>query len=94
MAKRALRIRVEIVGSPEGAVESRPGRIMIVPPQVTFDDFGLAVDRAVGRWDFEDFRLFRTGGEGGSDASRPLQVSVECRISSTTTSVVADGSAR
>ena len=70
MAKRALRIRVEIVGSPEGAVESRPGRIMIVPPHVTFDDFGLAVDRALGRWDFEEFRLFRTGGEGGSDPSR------------------------
>jgi hypothetical protein len=57
MAKRALRIRVEIVSSPEGPLESRPGRIMIVPPDVTFDEFGLAVDRALGRWDLEEFRL-------------------------------------
>ena len=70
MAKRALRIRVEIVSSPEGPVESRPGRIMIVPPHVTFDDFGLAVDRAFGRWDFEEIRLFRTGGEGGPEPGR------------------------
>lgn len=69
MAKRALRIRVEVVGSPEGPVESRPGRIMIVPPHVTFDDFGLAVDRALGRWDFAQWRLFsRSGAPRGGDA--------------------------
>ena len=66
MAKRALRIRVEVVGSPEGPVESRPGRIMIVPPHVTFEDFGLAVDRALGRWDLAQLRMFQTGG-GGAD---------------------------
>ncbi|HEY9496223.1 MAG TPA: hypothetical protein VIR15_15320 [Intrasporangium sp.] len=70
MAKRALRVRVEVVGSPEGPVESRPGRIMIVPPHVTFDDFGLAVDRALGRWDLAQLRLYWTSGDGGSDPSR------------------------
>lgn len=71
MAKRALRIRVEIVGSPEGPVEMRPGRIMIVPPHVTFDDFGMAVDRALGRWDLAQLRMFKTGGGGGADPDRP-----------------------
>jgi hypothetical protein len=80
MAKRALRVRVELVGSPEGPVESRPGRIMIVPPQVTFDDFGLAVDRALGRWDLAHWRLYWTGGNGGSD---PSPISYNDRVAAT-----------
>jgi hypothetical protein len=64
MAKRALRVRVEIVSSPDGPVEARPGRLMVVPPHVTFADFGLAVDRAFGRWDLDYFRMFRCETEG------------------------------
>lgn len=64
MAKRALRVRVEIVSSPEGPVEPRPGRLMVVPPHVTFLDFGVAVDRAFGRWDLDHFRVFQRGGDG------------------------------
>jgi hypothetical protein len=64
MAKRALRVRVEIVSSPAGPVEPRPGRLMVVPPHVTFMDFGVAVDRAFGRWDLDHFRVFQRRTEG------------------------------
>ena len=59
MARRALRVRVEIVKSPEGPLLPRPGRIMVVPPHVTFLDFGVEIDRALGRWDLDLFRSFR-----------------------------------
>ena len=37
---------------------------MLVPPTATFDDFGLGVDLALGRWDITRPRSFRTGWHG------------------------------
>lgn len=69
MAKRALRVRVEIVRSPDGPVEPRPGRLMVVPPHVTVLDFGIAVDRAFGRWDLNLFRTFRRASRGAEPSA-------------------------
>ncbi|GAA6525926.1 hypothetical protein IDVR_17220 [Intrasporangium sp. DVR] len=41
-----------------------PGRIMLVPPTATFEDFGLGVDLALGRWDVTHRRSFRAGWHG------------------------------
>lgn len=37
---------------------------MLVPPTATFDDFGLGVDLALGRWEVTRPRSFRTGWHG------------------------------
>lgn len=37
---------------------------MLVPPTASFDDFGLGVDLAFGRWDVTQRRSFRTGWHG------------------------------
>jgi len=35
-----------------------PGRDLIVPPSTTFEQLGLAIDRALGRWDLAHLREF------------------------------------
>lgn len=64
MADGWLRIRVDLTEGGGRALVPSPGRVMVVPPTVTFDQFGLAVDIALGRWDTTPTRVFTAPSEG------------------------------
>lgn len=51
MAEQWLRIEVVLTAGDGGPIVPSPGRVMVVPPSATLDQFGLAVDIAFGRWD-------------------------------------------
>lgn len=58
MAELWLRIEVVLTAGDGGPVVPSPGRVMVVPPSATLDEFGLAVDIAFGRWDTMRDRSF------------------------------------
>jgi hypothetical protein len=53
-----LRIRVELLGG--GGIECNPppGRVFIVGPSHTFEQFAEAIDQAFARWDFSHLHEF------------------------------------
>lgn len=58
MAEQWLRIQVDLTAGDGRALVPSPGRVMVVPPSATLDQFGLAVDIAFGRWDTMRDRSF------------------------------------
>lgn len=70
MALRWQRIRVELVRGRGVDLDPAPGRIMLVPPEATLEDFGLGVDLAFGRWDVTQGRSFRSVPRGRHEARR------------------------
>ena len=50
MARTWLRIRVDLVGGRGIACDSSPGRIFLVGPSHSFEQFAEAIDGAFGRW--------------------------------------------
>ena len=68
MSARWLSIRVELVSGHRQTFAPRPGQVFAVPPSATFEDLGLAIDRAFGRWDLAHLRRFiLTNGTEVSD---------------------------
>lgn len=59
MASRWQSIKVFLVSGRGETFDPAPGRVMVLPPRTTFDDFGVAVDLALGRWDLAHLRQFR-----------------------------------
>ena len=59
VTRRWLGIRVDLLGGRGQILDPQPGRRFAVPPNATFEDFGLAIDLAFARWDLSHLRQFR-----------------------------------
>lgn len=59
MAKKWMKVRVELVSGRGEDFDRTPGRVMVLPPATTFEQFGLAIDNAFARWDIAHLRMFR-----------------------------------
>ncbi|EWT06537.1 hypothetical protein N864_20605 [Intrasporangium chromatireducens Q5-1] len=68
MVEAWLRIQVDLTAGDGRTLVPSPGRLMVVPPSATLDQFGLAVDIAFGRWDTMRDRTFTRQTSG-----RPTQ---------------------
>ena len=58
MARRWQIITVELLFGLGQTFIPPPGRDLILPPSTTFEQLGLAIDRALGRWDLAHLREF------------------------------------
>lgn len=58
MARTWLRIRVDLLGGGGVRCEPPPGRIFIVGPGHTFEQFAEAIDVAFARWDLSHLHVF------------------------------------
>lgn len=77
MAHRWLRIRVELVAGRGEALTASPGRVMLVPPGATFEELGLGIDLAFGRWDVTRRRSFRPEPTGRHESGRAASGAAE-----------------
>ncbi|OYO02260.1 uncharacterized protein UPF0158 [Propionibacteriaceae bacterium ES.041] len=59
MANRWITVKVELLGGRGEILDPPPGRVLILPPRLTFDQLGEAIDLALGRWDLAHLRLFQ-----------------------------------
>ncbi|OYO20340.1 hypothetical protein BI335_01950 [Enemella evansiae] len=59
MASRWTTIKVELLGGRGETLDPPPGRVLMLPPRLTFDQLGEAIDLALGRWDLAHLRLFQ-----------------------------------
>ena len=58
MARRWQIITVELLFGLGQTFIPPPGRDLLLPPSTTFEQLGLAIDRALGRWDLAHLREF------------------------------------
>lgn len=58
MARTWLRIRVDLLGGGGIDCDPSPGRIFIVGPSHTFEQFATAIDAAFARWDLSHLHEF------------------------------------
>ena len=58
MARRWQIITVELLSGLGQTFIPPPGRDLLLPPSTTFEQLGLAIDRALGRWDLAHLREF------------------------------------
>ena len=58
MARRWQILTVELLFGLGQTFIPPPGRDLILPPSTTFEQLGLAIDRALGRWDLAHLREF------------------------------------
>ena len=58
MARRWTTLKVELLGGRDERLDPPPGRVLILPPGLTFNQLGEAIDRAMGRWDLAQLRQF------------------------------------
>lgn len=58
MARTWLRIKVELLGGGGITCDPPPGRIFIVGPSHTFEQFAAAIDSAFARWDLSHLHEF------------------------------------
>ena len=63
MARTWLRIRVELLGLGGIVCDPPPGRIFIVGPSHTFEQFAEAIDAAFARWDLSHLHSFELADE-------------------------------
>jgi len=58
MARRWLRIRVELLSGMGMELEQPPGRVFAVAPSLTFARLAQEIDTAFGRWDLAHLHVF------------------------------------
>lgn len=58
MASRWTTLKVELLGGRGQPLEPPPGRVLMLPPRLTFEGLGEAIDLALGRWDLAHLRMF------------------------------------
>jgi hypothetical protein len=61
MARRWLRIRVELLSGMGMELEQPPGRVFAVAPSLTFARLAQEIDTAFGRWDLAHLHVFELG---------------------------------
>ena len=61
MARTWLRIRVDLLGGGGIDCDPAPGRIFLVGPSHTFEQFAEAIDAAFARWDLSHLHNFELG---------------------------------
>jgi hypothetical protein len=72
VAQTWLRIRVELLGGGGIECDPPPGRIFIVGPSHSFEQFAQAIDAGFARWDLSHLHSFELGDDrviGYPDAS-------------------------
>lgn len=63
MARTWLRIRVDLLGGGGLVCDPPPGRIFIVGPSHTFEQFAEAINVAFARWDLSHLHVFELADE-------------------------------
>ena len=58
MARTWLRIKVELLGGRGNRLDPTPGRVFIVAPGHSFEQFAKAIDAAFARWDLSHLHEF------------------------------------
>jgi Plasmid pRiA4b ORF-3-like protein len=58
VARTWLRIRVDLLGGGGIECDPPPGRIFVVGPSHTFEQFAMAIDAAFARWDLSHLHEF------------------------------------
>ncbi len=58
MARTWLRITVELLSGGGSTIDRPPGRIFLVGPSHSFEQFSAAIDAAFGRWDLSHLHEF------------------------------------
>lgn len=58
MARTWLQIKVELIGGRGDVCDSPPGRVFIVGPAHTFEQFAHAINAAFARWDLSHLHQF------------------------------------
>jgi hypothetical protein len=61
MARTWLRIRVDLLGGGGNECDPSPGRIFLVGPSHSFEQFADAIDAAFARWDLSHLHEFNLG---------------------------------
>lgn len=61
MARTWLRIRVDLLGGSGIVCDPSPGRIFLVGPPHSFEQFAEAIDAAFARWDLSHLHNFELG---------------------------------
>jgi Plasmid pRiA4b ORF-3-like protein len=61
VARTWLRIRVDLLGGCDIECDPPPGRVFIVGPSHTFEQFAEAIDAAFARWDLSHLHEFELG---------------------------------
>jgi hypothetical protein len=62
MARTWLQIRVDLLGSGGADLKDPPGRILIVGPAHTFEQFAEAINQAFARWELSHLHEFELAG--------------------------------
>lgn len=63
MARTWLQIRVDLLGGGRAGCDPSPGRIFIVGPSHTFEQFADAINAAFARWDLSHLHVFELADE-------------------------------
>lgn len=63
MARMWLQIRVDLLGGGGVRCDPSPGRVFIVGPSHTFEQFAEAIDAAFARWDLSHLHVFELADE-------------------------------
>jgi hypothetical protein len=63
MARTWLQVRVDLLGGRGMGCDPSPGRIFIVGPAHTFEQFAAAIDAAFARWDLAHLHVFELADE-------------------------------
>ncbi len=58
VTRRWVTIKVELLHGRGEDFYPPPGRVLLVPSRTSFDELGVAIDRAFGRWDLAHLRRF------------------------------------
>lgn len=58
MARTWLQIRVDLLGGRGAACDPAPGRVFLVGPSHSFEQFAEAIDAAFARWDLSHLHTF------------------------------------